>query len=204
MKRQTRKLLLNLATAVAIAATATVVFVPAAAFAAAMTATTNANVRASPGGPVVGVLPRGTTVEVLACGGGWCELDEGGFVSSGLLRAGGDVGFGISIGSGGVGISIGTPRPPIVDEDEDDFDIGDVCFYERTRYRGDSFCVEEGTSIRNLREWSDRISSIENPDGLRVTVCLESGYRDCRTYASNARSLGAFDDDISSLRVRWR
>lgn len=203
MKNQTRKLLLNLATAVAIAATATVVFVPAAAFAAAMTATTNANVRASPGGPVVGVLPRGTTVEVLDCGGGWCELEAGGFVSSSLLRSGGEVGVGISIGTGGFGISIGTPRPPVViDDDDDEFDIGEVCFYERTRYRGDSFCVEEGTSIRNLREWSDRISSIENPDGLRVTVCMDRGYGDCRTYTSSARSLGEFDDEISSIRVR--
>lgn len=205
MKRHTRKLLLNLATAVAIAATATVVFVPAAAFAAAMTATTNANVRASPGGPVVGTLPRGTTVEVVACGGGWCELDEGGFVSSRLLRSRGDVGVGISIGTGGFGISIGTPRPPIIiddDDDDDDFGIGEVCFYERTRYRGDSFCSDEGTSIRNLREWSDRISSIENPEGLRVTVCLDRGYEDCRTYTSSARSLGEFDDDISSLRIR--
>jgi uncharacterized protein YraI len=202
MKRQTRKLLLNLATAIAIAATATVVLVPAAAMAAAMTATTNANVRASPGGQVIGTLQRGTTVEVLGCGGGWCELDEGGFVHSSLLRSGGNVGFGISIGTGGVGISIGTPRPPIIVDDDDDFGIGDVCFYDRTRYRGDSFCSDAGTSIRNLREWSDRISSIENPDGLRVTVCFDRGYQDCRTYTSSARSLGGFDDEISSLRIR--
>ncbi|MHB1111107.1 MAG: SH3 domain-containing protein [Devosia sp.] len=200
MKRQTRKLLLNLATAVAIAATATVVLAPAAAFAAAMTATTNANVRATPGGPVIGTLRRGTTVEVLACGAGWCELDEGGFVSSSLLRSGRGVGFGISIGTGGVGISIGTPRPPIVD---DDFDVGEVCFFERTRYRGDSFCMEEGESMRRLGGgWNDEISSMENPDGLRVTLCLERNFRYCRTYTSSARSLGDFSDDVSSIRVR--
>lgn len=201
MKRQTQKLLLNLATAVAIAATATVVFAPAAALAAAMTATTNANVRANPGGPVIGTLRRGATVDVVSCGGGWCELDEGGFVSSSLLRSGASVGVGISIGPGGVGFSIGTPRPPIVEEDN--FDVGEVCFFERTRYRGDSFCMEEGESMRRLGGgWNNEISSMENPDGLRVTLCLERNFRDCRTYTSSARSLGNFDDDVSSIRVR--
>jgi len=203
MKTKTRNLLLNLATAFAIAATATVVLAPAAALAAAMTATTNANVRLSPGGPVIGTLQRGTTVEVLACGGGWCELDEGGFVSSSLLRSGSGVGVGISIGTGGVGISIGTPRPPIIIDDDDDFNIGEVCFFERTRYRGDSFCMEEGESMRRLGSgWNNEISSMRNPDGLRVTLCLERNYNDCRTYTSSARSLGDFDDDVSSIRVR--
>lgn len=204
MKTRTRKLLLNLATAIAIAATATVVLVPAAALAAAMTATTNANVRASAGGPVIGILPRGTTVEVIGCGGGWCELDEGGFVSSSLLRSGSGVGVGISIGTGGVGISIGTPRPPIiVDDDDDDFEVAEACFFERTGYRGDSFCLEEGESMRRLdSDWNDEISSLRNPDGLRVTLCLERNYRDCRTYTSSARSLGEFEDDVSSIRVR--
>jgi uncharacterized protein YraI len=202
MRKHTRKLLLNFATAVAIAATATVVLVPAAAFAAPMTATTNANVRASPGGPVIGTLQRGSTVEVDGCGGGWCELEEGGFVSSSLLSSGGDVGVGISIGSGGVGISIGTPRPPIIDDD-DDFDVSEVCFFERTNYRGDSFCMEGGESMRRLgRDWNDEISSMRNPDGLRVTLCLERNFDDCRTYTSSARSLGDFDDDVSSIRVR--
>jgi hypothetical protein len=202
MTKQAKTFLLKFITAIAIAATATLVFVPAAAFAAAMTATTNANVRASPGGPVIGTLRRGTTVEVLDCGGGWCELDDGGFVSSSLLSSGSGVGIGITIGPGGPSISIGTPRPPIVDDDDGD-DLGEVCFYSRTGYRGNSFCMEEGDSVRRLGpDWNDEISSIRNPDGLRVTVCMERGYEDCRTYSSSARSLGAFDDEISSIRVR--
>jgi hypothetical protein len=209
MKRQTRTLLLNLATGIALAMTAAVVLTPTMTMAAPATATTNANVRAAPStsARVIGVLQRGDVVDA-DCGGGWCELADGGFVSSSLLAIGGgrgrpDVGVGISVGPGGISIGVGTPgrpgRPgPIVIGD------GEVCFFERTRSRGDSFCMDEGDSIRNLQTtgWNDEISSIRNRDGLRVTVCFDAGYSDCRTYTSSANSLGDFDDEISSIRVR--
>ncbi|HTO26987.1 MAG TPA: peptidase inhibitor family I36 protein, partial [Devosia sp.] len=75
-------------------------------------------------------------------------------------------------------------------------------FYDRTRFRGESFCLESGDSVRNLADWADRISSVDNPDGLAVQVCSESSYRNCRTYTTSASSLGDFDDYIVSIRVR--
>lgn len=205
MQNTIRRLLLNLATAVAVAATATAAFTPAA-LAASATATTNANIRNAPGGAVVGTLRRGETVDILGCGGGWCELDEGGFVAASLLRrdggSGSDVGVGISIGSGGVSVGIGVGGGRPVYEDDDDDYLGEVCFFERSRYRGDSFCLEEGESVGRLDDWNDEISSFRNPDGLQVTVCARNRYRDCRTYSTSAGSLGDFDDDITSIRIR--
>lgn len=212
MKRQTRTLLLNIATGIALAMTAAVVMTPTMTMAAPATATTNANVRAAPsaGARVLYVLQRGDVVDA-DCGGGWCELADGGFVSSSLLAIGGgggsDVGVGISVGPGGVSIGVGRPGRPgpgPIEIDPDDEDFGEACFFERSRYRGDSFCVEEGESIRNLQSngWNDEISSIRNRDGLRVTVCYDAGFSDCRTYTSSASSLGEFDDEISSIRVR--
>lgn len=128
MKRQTRRLLLNVATGVAIAATAAVMLVPAAASAAQPS-----------------------------------------------------IGFGFHIGPGGPSVSIGVGEPDIPT-------TGQVCFFSDTRYRGRSFCVEEGNSIRDLSDWGDEISSFRNPDGLDVTVCTRTRFRgDCRTYSSGDR-----------------
>jgi len=94
------------------------------------------------------------------------------------------------------------PPPPV-----DDY-VAEVCFYDATRFRGDSFCMEEGESIRDLSRvfrgrWNDEISSIENPDGLRVTVCYDANYRDCRDYTTSASTIrGGLDKEISSIRVR--
>ncbi len=101
-----------------------------------------------------------------------------------------------TIGNGGVSVGIGNG-----DDDEDD--ISQVCFYSGSNYAGSRFCVDEGDSIARLpASWNDRISSFRNPDGLRVRVCLDRYYEDCRLYTTNARTLGSFNDDISSLRVR--
>jgi hypothetical protein len=210
MRRQTRKLLVRIATAVALALTTAMVLLPGTALAAPATVNTNANVRAVPNGRVVDILQRGETVDLRGCSGGWCELSRGGFVSESLLsrRGGGgggsDVGVGISIGPGGISVGIGNgnnngnrPRPPVIEEE-----FGEVCFFERSRFRGDSFCMESGDSMPRLRSWDDRIGSIRNPDDLHVTVCARERFRDCRTYRSSARSLDDFDGEISSIRVR--
>jgi len=212
MRRQTRKLILNIATGVAIAATAAVVFTPA--IAAPATATSNVNVRSGPG-PGFGVVDqvrRGQPVDVGECQGSWCFISKpgpDGWVSSSYLSAGGggvigpvEPGIGIQVGPGGVSIGVGTPRPvpPVIDDE--DVAVGEVCFYDRTRYRGGSFCMEEGESIRRLGEWNDRIRSFDNPDGLEVRVCYDRDFRGCRTFTSSASQLGEFDEDISSIRVR--
>ncbi|SEQ02624.1 Peptidase inhibitor family I36 [Devosia sp. YR412] len=226
MNRRTRKTLLNVATGIAVAATAVVVFLPAA-YAAPGTVTSNVNVRSGPGTNygVVDTVRRGTQVDVQQCEGSWCYIAKpgpDGWISSSYLSAGGGspvnpqqpgLSFGFSTGPGGPTINFGVgqqpqiqpprpprPQPPVVVQPQPTF--GEVCFYDRTRFRGESICMDSGESTRNLGDWADRISSIDNPDGLQVQVCSESNYRDCRTYTTSASSLGDFDDYIVSVRVR--
>lgn len=108
---------------------------------------------------------------------------------------------------GGPSISIGNgnqnqnppPRPPIVQQPAYS---SQVCFYDGSRFRGASTCLSSGDSSRDLGDWADRISSIDNPDGLNVQVCSEPNYKNCRTYTTSASSLNDFDDYIVSVRVR--
>ncbi|WP_052952335.1 SH3 domain-containing protein [Devosia epidermidihirudinis] len=93
-------------------------------------------------------------------------------------------------------------RPPVVQPPVVQPVYGEVCFYERANYRGESFCASSGDNYRNLNNWTDRISSIENRSGLQVQVCAEANYVDCRTYTTSASSLGDFDDSIISIRIR--
>ena len=218
MNRNKRKMLLNVATGVAVAATAVVVFLPAAQ-AAPGTVTSNVNVRSGPGTnySVVDNTRAGTQVDVQRCQGSWCYISKpgpDGWVSGRYLSAGGRAvnpsqpGLSFSFGSGGPQININPgggvdvrprpqPEPPVADVDDDE-----VCFFDRSRFRGDSTCLSPGDSVSNLRGWADRISSIDNPGGYRVQVCSEAGYRDCRTYTTSASSVGDFDDLIVSVRVR--
>lgn len=215
MKRQTRTLLLNAATGVAIAATAALVFMPAVASAAPAVASTFVNVRANPStsARVVNTLQRGQQVEVTECEGSWCFVEapgRDGWVAAQFLngiqpQSGVDLGFDIT-GPGGNTFRFGInapvtvqpqPQPPVVEPS-----FGEACFYDRSQYRGDSFCVEGGEQIADLGDWDGEISSIENLDGLDVTVCTRTRFRgDCRTYTTSARSLGRFDDSIASIRV---
>ena len=219
MNRHSRKMMLNIATGVAVAATAAVVFLPAA-YAAPGTVTGNVNVRSGPGTnyAVVDTVRRGTQVDVQQCEGSWCYIAKpgpDGWVSANFLTAGGGtpvnpqqpgLSFGFSTGPGGPTINFGIgqqpQRPPVVRPQPTPVFVEEVCFYDRTRFRGASFCLEAGESIRNLGDWADRISSIENTEGVSVQVCSESNYRDCRTYTTSASSLGDFDDYIVSVRVR--
>lgn len=216
MNRHTRRVLLNVATGIAVAATAVVVFLPAA-YAAPGVVTSNVNVRSGPGTNygVVDVVQRGQQVDVQQCQGSWCYIAKpgpDGWVSANYLSAGGGgvvnpaqpgLSFGFTIGgpsgpSVNIGVGNQNPPPPVIVEPI----YGEVCFYDRTRFRGDNFCFEQGDRARNLGDWADRISSIDNPDGLQVQVCSESNYRNCRTYTTSASSLGDFDDYIVSVRVR--
>jgi uncharacterized protein YraI len=78
----------------------------------------------------------------------------------------------------------------------------DVCFFDRSQFRGDSFCLQPGDAQRDLRGWADRISSIDNPGRYTIEVCSERNFRGCRTYTTSASSLGDFDDYIASIRIR--
>tara|TARA_R110002020_G_scaffold14062_6_gene49962 strand:- start:952 stop:1617 length:666 start_codon:yes stop_codon:yes gene_type:complete len=221
MNRTNRKMLLNIATGVAVAATALVVFLPAA-NAAPGTVTSNVNVRSGPGTnyAVVDTARRGERVDVQQCQGSWCYIEKSGpdgWVSSTYLSTGGGsvspaqpgASFGIQIPGGpSINFGVGQPvepqrpprpgRPPVIAPVIDD----EVCFFDRSNYRGDSFCLAAGDSTRDLRSWADRISSIDNPGGYEVQVCSEPNYRRCRTYTTSASSLGDYDDYIVSVRVR--
>lgn len=218
MKRQTRALLLNTATGIAIAATAALVFLPTIASAAPATASTFVNVRQNPtpGSRVVNTLERNEAVDVQECRGSWCYVvadGPDGWVAAQYLKSSQpNLSFGIT-GPNGNTIQFGVnvpntnppppnrpnPRPPVPPVAEND---GEACFFARSNFRGDDFCVQAGDRIPNLDDWSGEISSIDNPDELDVTVCTRTNFRgDCRTYTTSSRSLGRFDDTIASVRV---
>jgi uncharacterized protein YraI len=220
MNRQTRKFLLNLVTGVAVAAAAAIMFLPAAQ-AAPGYATTNVNVRSGPGTgyAVVGTLARGQEVDVQRCQSGWCyvvQSGRNGWVSSSYLaadRGGSGGGFSLDFNIGGPGgpnvsIGIGQPRPPIIVDPRPPRPpvvrppvIYEACFFERSRFRGESFCLEPGDSYR-LPRWSEGIGSIENRGEFTIDVCTSGGFRDCRTYTTSASSLGEFGNYVESVRVR--
>jgi hypothetical protein len=219
MKTALKRALLRAATATAIACTAAIVFLPAVASAAPGEATGSVNVRGGPGTsyPIVDRLSPGEDVDVLGCRLGWCYIQHpgpDGYVSSSYIRrSGGGASFGssfnlsfnfpngsFSIGTGGGSIVIGPEDPPAPGGGSLP---ADVCFYSGSGYSGSRFCMDEGDLTPYVgAEWNNRISSIRNPDGLSVLVCDDAGYDDCRTYRTSARSLGSFNNVISSIRIR--
>ncbi len=223
MKTETKRNLLRFATAISVVCAAALVFLPAAASAAPAVATANVNVRSGPSTsfPVIDTLRPGEAVDVAGCRTGWCYLtDEDGYVSSAYLRRGSSGGAtfepnfnlsfnfpqgSISLGTGGVSIGVGSGRPDRPDNRPPSGGSlpGDVCFYSGTDYTGSRFCMDQGDLTPYVgAAWNNRISSIRNPDGLQVLVCDDAGYDDCRTYRTSARSLGSFDNVISSIRIR--
>ncbi|MEQ1771042.1 MAG: peptidase inhibitor family I36 protein [Devosia sp.] len=210
-------MLLKLATGIAIACTTAVVFLPSVASAATTAyATTTVTVRERPStnSDRVDTLTAGETVRVEGCRDAWCYISspERGFVKADYLSTNRTAtvrinpNFNLSfnfpqgsftVGNGGVSIGIGNGN------NNEDEDFGEVCFFSGSSYSGSQFCVEEGDSISRLpSNWNDRISSFRNPDGLRVTVCEDRNYNNCRIYTTSARQLGSLNDEISSLRVR--
>lgn len=221
MKAQTKEFLLRAATAISIVCAAALVFLPAAASAASAVATSTVNVRSGPGTSfsIIGSLSPGETVDVGGCRTGWCYLtDEDGYVSSAYLRRGSSGGVtmepnfnlsfnfpqgSISLGTGGVSVGVGPGRPDRPPRPPSGSMPGDVCFYSSTDYEGSRFCMDQGDATPYVGpQWNNRISSFRNPGGLTVTVCDDAGYDICRTYRTSARSLGSFDNEISSIRIR--
>lgn len=218
MRIQTKRTLLRAAAATALVCAAAVIFLPAAASAAAFTASTNVDVHSRPStsSPVIDTLRPGETVNVGGCRSGWCFItDDHGFVSSTALRNGNAAvspNFNLSfnfpqgsftIGTGGVSIGIGTPGRPGHGPGVPGGSDRQACFYSGNGYTGSSFCIGRGDQMRTLPSTIDnRISSIRNSRGLEVTVCRDRNFRQCRTYATSASSLGSFNNVISSIRVR--
>lgn len=186
--------------------------------ASAATATATVNVRSAPvNGAVVDVLRPGEQVDIDRCqSNGWCFVNKpgpDGWVSARYLSNDGpatapgrpdvDVsigfsipGFSFQIGNGGFDIRPGRPGRPGRDE---------VCFYERSNFRGDRFCAKPGDDIARLGRWNDAISSIRIRGDARALVCERVNFRGrCVVISRDAANLGPADDEISSIRVRAR
>lgn len=184
----------------------------------AATATASVNVRSGPGTSysVVDTLRAGQQVEIDRCTGGWCFVEKSGpdgWVSARYLSdddgigggTGGsrpdvDVsigfsvpGFSFQIGSGGFNVIPGRP----IGRD------AEVCFYERSNFRGASFCAEPGDRLTRLGSWADRISSIEVSGGAQALVCESTNFNGrCVVISRDVRDLRGADDRIRSIRVR--
>ncbi len=202
---------------------------PTIATAAPATATASVNVRSAPvNGAVVDVLRPGQRVDIDRCNSsGWCFVTKpgpDGWVSARYLSNTDDdyydepapsrpsrpdvdvsIGFGVpgfsfQIGSGGFDVRPVRPdRPgfgPRPGRDE-------VCFYENTNFRGDSFCARPGDNLARLGRWNDEISSIRVRGFAEALVCEDSNFRGrCIIISRDVSNLRGANDEISSIRVR--
>lgn len=210
----------KLVTAVAVAISS-LILVTAAAQAQSAVATSSVNVRNAPvNGAVVDVLSPGQQVEIDRCSGGWCYVLKSGpdgWVSANYLSIadGGRVivpdrpgpgpsrpdvsigfsvpGFSFQFGSGGFDLR---PGRPIRERDR-------ACFYERSNFRGDSFCARPGERLARLGRWDREISSIQIQGDAEVLICERTNFDGrCIVISRSTRNLGAADDRVRSLRVR--
>jgi hypothetical protein len=101
-------------------------------------------------------------------------------------------GFSFSFGDGG--FSVGPSRPS---------GTARACFYEDVNFRGDSFCLRPGQSLRSLGDWNDEISSIDLSGGAEALVC-EDATADCslKTLCGGPRSGGRLSWRRPLLRAR--
>jgi hypothetical protein len=89
------------------------------------------------------------------------------------------------------------PPPPIFD------DSAGACFYSERNFGGSSFCVDEGDGYSRLRNWDNRIRSVEVFGGASVDLCTDSNYRgNCITLRRDASRLPSqIDRKTSSIDV---
>lgn len=78
-----------------------------------------------------------------------------------------------------------------------------ACFYERSNFRGDSFCADPGDRIARLGRWDDEIGSIRIRGDAEALVCQDEDFDGrCVVVTRDVRDLGPASDQISSIRVR--
>lgn len=166
-----------------------------------------ANLREGPGTSydIVTTMAKNTLFMVEACTLSWCygESEDGdeGFVARSLLKkspSGPDVTFDIQIivGPEGPFADFGflfddEPIVVIPDDEPDDDDVPEVCFYQQANLKGANFCVEEGDEDNNIPgNFDDNIESILVTGGLGVEVCSGSNHGgECFYYTSTKKSL---------------
>jgi uncharacterized protein YraI len=150
--------------------------------ASAATATSNVNIRSAPGGSVVDVLRRGDQVDIVGRSGSWCEIEQrrgpDGWVSCQYLTGAGS-------GGGNVIIGVGNSGQPNIN-----FSVP-----------GFSFSIGDGGFDRPNRPGRP------GGGGGRSEVCFYEhvnfdGDSFCARPGERIRSLGQWNDRISSIRVR--
>ncbi|MCF4099035.1 SH3 domain-containing protein [Maritalea mediterranea] len=178
-------------------------------------ATTALNVRSGPSThrSIVDALYEGERVTVERCRSSWCYITHNGpdgwVAKQYLARIGG--------GNTGGGHQGGNNKPNFSiqfgSDGEFSFSFGNLppqhedaraCFYSEPHYRGRSFCLDEGESVRRLRDgWNDEISSMRVFGDVDVTVCEHARFRGfCRTVDRSYPRIGPrLDNEISSIRV---
>jgi uncharacterized protein YraI len=143
--------------------------------AAAAVANTNVNVRATPGGTVVDVLQRGEQANIVGRSGGWCQVTKSGpdgWVACQYLSNGG-YDDDVRPGRPNVDVSVSFSIP------------------------GFSFSIGEGgfdRPGRPGRPGRDSVCFYEDVNFGGSSFCMRPGER--------MRSLGGWNDRISSIRVR--
>jgi hypothetical protein len=73
-----------------------------------------------------------------------------------------------------------------------------ACFFSDG---GSRFCMGAGQSRDQFGNWNDRVASIQNPRGLKVTICSTGDARDCHVYTSSGPVLLPGDATIASISV---
>jgi len=79
-----------------------------------------------------------------------------------------------------------------------------ACFYIDADYRGDSFCLNSGQSLRSVENrFNDQISSIRIFGRARVVVYEHENFGGTRrAFARDVSDLGNFNDTITSIEVK--
>lgn len=139
----------------------------------------------SPSAKKLGSLQAGTQVEVDpdSCTNGFCQLDNDfgpqGWVAEDFIS--------------------------FDDEEEDpEPEVAEVCFYDKSNFGGQSFCMEAGDLANKLpTNWDNRISSLTIEGDISVDLCSDKNlYGTCGTFSSNSRNLPAkLNNKVSSIEV---
>ncbi len=104
------------------------------------------------------------------------------------------------------------PYTAIFEPLDDDFvtfkikNVGNVCVFEHSGYRGRKLCFSAGTEVPHLgrayRGWNDRISSVTMTNKLWATFFRDSYYRGIQqNFSAPLGSIGGWNDRTSSIKV---
>lgn len=91
----------------------------------------------------------------------------------------------------------------LIDEEEEK---PEVCFFERRKFRGRSFCLTDSDTLQDLKgRWDNTISSIRVTGDIEIRICEDRGLEgECWKFRGSKKFVGwDWNDRISSLKVRF-